>query len=94
MDLHTMQFIINNYSENLRSLAQIDSEMFENPVKFVMDLGEVRGCIQLALMNKLSADFAKRVFTDFHNLHKNDVINLNNLIISFGPRQLDFGPQD
>lgn len=79
MDLHAMQLVIDNYSKNLRSLAQIDSEMFENPVKFVMDLGEVRGCIQLALMNKLSADFAKRVFTDFHNLHKNDVINLNNL---------------
>lgn len=86
MNLHAMQLIIDNYSENLRSLAQIDSEMFENPVKFVMDLGEVRGCIQLALMNKLSADFAKRVFTDFHDLHKNDVINLNNLKNDSGPR--------
>ena len=74
-----MQFIIDNYSENLRSLAQIDSEMFENPVKFIMDLGEVRGCVQLALMGKLSPDFAKRVFTDFHNLHKNDIINLHDL---------------
>lgn len=89
MDLYSMQLVIDNYSENLRSLAQIDSEMFENPVKFVMDLGEVRGCIQLALMNKLSADFAKRVFTDFHNLHKNDVINLNNLKRDFGPHDLN-----
>ena len=87
MDLHSMKLVINNYRDSLRSLAQIDSEMFENPVKFVMDLGEVRGYIQLALMNKLSADFAKRVFADFHNLHKNDVINLNNL-------KNDFEPQD
>lgn len=86
MDLHSMQFVIDNYSDGLRSLTQIDSEMFENPVKFVMDLGEVRGCIQLALMNKLSADFAKRVFTDFHNLHKNDVTNLNNLVIRLRPQ--------
>lgn len=86
MDLHAMQLVIDNYSDGLRSLAQIDSEMFENPVKFVMDLGEVRGCIQLALMNKLSADFAKRVFTDFHNLHTNDVINLNSLKNDSGPQ--------
>ena len=89
MDLYSMQFIIDNYSENLRSLAQINSEMFENPIKFVMDLGEVRGCIQLALMNKLSADFAKRMFTDFHNLHKNDVINLNNLKRDFESHDLN-----
>lgn len=79
MDIYSMQVVIDSYSDGLRSLDQINPEMFENPVKFVMDLGEVRGCIQLALMGKLSADFAKRVFTDFHNLHKNDVINLNNL---------------
>lgn len=89
MDLYSMQIVIDSYSNGLRSLAQIDSEVFENPVKFVMDLGEVRGCIQLALMNKLSADFAKRVFTDFHNLHKNDVINLNNLKSDFDPSDLN-----
>lgn len=89
MDLYSMQIVIDSYSNGLRSLSQIDSEMFENPVKFVMDLGEVRGCIQLALMNKLSADFAKRVFTDFHNLHKNDVINLNNLKNDLGPSDLN-----
>ena len=85
MDLYSMQLVINSYRNGLRSLARIDSEMFDNPVKFVMDLGEVRGYIQLALMNKLSADFAKRVFADFHNLHKNNLINLNNLKNDFEP---------
>lgn len=89
MDLYSMQLVIDSYSDGLRSLDQINPEMFENPVKFVMDLGEVRGCIQLALMNKLSADFAKRMFTDFHNLHKNDVINLNNLKSDLGPSDLN-----
>ena len=84
-----MQVVIDSYSENLRSLSQITPEMFENPVKFVMDLGEVRGCIQLALMGKLSPDFAKRMFTDFHNLHRNDVINLNNLKRDLKPYDLN-----
>ena len=89
MDIYSMQVVIDSYSENLRSLSQITPEMFENPVKFVMDLGEVRGCIQLALMGKLSPDFAKRMFTDFHNLHRNDVINLNNLKRDLKPYDLN-----
>ena len=89
MDIYSMQVVIDSYSENLRSLSQITPEMFEDPVKFIMDLGEVRGCIQLALMGKLSPDFAKRMFTDFHNLHRNDVINLNNLKRDLGPHDLN-----
>lgn len=89
MDIYSMQVIIDSYSENLRSLSQITPEMFEDPVKFIMDLGEVRGCIQLALMGKLGPDFAKRVFTDFHNLHRNDVVNLHDLKRDLGPYDLN-----
>ena len=89
MDIYSMQVVIDSHSNDLRSLSQINPEMFENPVKFVMDLGGVRGCIQLALMGKLSPDFAKRMFTDLHNLHKNDVINLHDLKRDFGPRDLN-----
>ena len=89
MDIYSMQVVIDSYSENLRSLSQITPEMFEDPVKFIMNLGEVRGCIQLALAGKLSPDFAKRVFTDFHNLHKNDVVNLHDLKRDFEPRYLN-----
>ena len=80
-----MQLVIDGYSDGLRSLSQINPEIFENPVKFIMDLGEVRGCTQLALMGKLSPDFAKRMFTDFHNLHKNDIIKLHDLKVQFKP---------
>ncbi|WQY99586.1 hypothetical protein [Acinetobacter phage pB23] len=80
MDVFAMKIAVDAWVRDLKEIGQAIPEMFNDPVKFALDLGGTSFVLQAATLGKVSPDFAKHVFNAFTTMHKNDIINLDHAI--------------
>lgn len=71
MDAFSMKIAVDAWVKDLKEIGQVTPEMFEDPVKFTLDLGGTSFVLQAVTLGKMSPDFAKHVFTTFTTMHNN-----------------------